>query len=128
MDVTQYFEEGLSRAVLSKPRKESPYTRVTVKPVLIDDERRYQFEYVLGAQATHANLLPDEAAERRGCLVHEEIRVRGLRALDVLELVAALVVDQHGLDGDPRVGALLARLRQDRPREAFLEVLRDIHN
>ncbi|MDX6493588.1 MAG: hypothetical protein QOH02_1523, partial [Gaiellaceae bacterium] len=66
MDVTRYFEEGLSRAVLSKPRKESPYTRVTVKPVLIDDERRYQFEYVQGAQATHANLLADEAAPALG--------------------------------------------------------------
>ncbi|MDX6544097.1 MAG: hypothetical protein QOK32_1700, partial [Gaiellaceae bacterium] len=74
MDVTRYFEEGLSRAVLSKPRKESPYTRVTVKPVLIDDERRYQFEYVQGAQTTHANLLADEAAPALGELVERDFR------------------------------------------------------
>jgi hypothetical protein len=74
VDVTQYFDEGLSRAVLSKPRKESPYTRVTVKPVLIDDELRYQFEYVQGAQATHANLLPDEAAPALAQLVERDFR------------------------------------------------------
>jgi SAM-dependent methyltransferase len=74
VDVTQYFDEGLSRAVLSKPRKESPYTRVTVKPVLIDDELRYQFEYVQGAQATHANLLPDEAAPTLAQLVERDFR------------------------------------------------------
>ena len=74
MDVTQYFDEGLSRAVLSKPRKESPYTRVTVKPVVIDDELRYQFEYVQGAQATHANLLPGEAAPALAQLVERDFR------------------------------------------------------
>jgi SAM-dependent methyltransferase len=74
VDVTQYFDEGLSRAVLSKPRKESPYTRVTVKPVLIDDELRFQFEYVQGAQATHANLLPDEAAPALAQLVERDFR------------------------------------------------------
>ncbi|HEY8631336.1 MAG TPA: SAM-dependent methyltransferase [Gaiellaceae bacterium] len=74
MDVTQYFDEGLTRAVLSKPRKESPYTRVMVKPVLIDEELRYQFEYVQGAQATHANLLPEEAVPALAQLVERDFR------------------------------------------------------
>ncbi|MDQ5820126.1 MAG: SAM-dependent methyltransferase [Actinomycetota bacterium] len=74
MDVTQYFEEGLARAVLSKPRKDSAYTRVTAKPVLIDEELRYQFEYVQGGQATHANLLPDEAAATLAHLVKHDFR------------------------------------------------------
>jgi SAM-dependent methyltransferase len=72
--VDRYFEEGLSRAVLSKPRPESPYTRVTVKPVLIDEEVRYQFEYVRNGQATHANLLPDEAAPALAQLVERDFR------------------------------------------------------
>jgi SAM-dependent methyltransferase len=72
--VDRYFEEGLSRAVLSKPRPESPYTRVTVKPVLIDAEVRYQFEYVRNGQATHANLLPDEAAAALAQLVERDFR------------------------------------------------------
>jgi SAM-dependent methyltransferase len=59
---------------LSKPRKDSPYTRVTVKPVLIDDELRYQFEYVQGAQATHANLLRTEAAPALAELVARDFR------------------------------------------------------
>ena len=49
-------EEGLARAVLSKPRRESPYSKVTVRPVLVDEELRYQFEYRQGEKATHANL------------------------------------------------------------------------
>lgn len=74
MDVTHYFEEGLSRAVLSKPRKESAYTRVSVKPVRIDDELRYQFEYLQGVKATHANLLPNEAASALAQLVRRDFR------------------------------------------------------
>ena len=74
MDVGPFFEEGLARAVLSKPRKTSPYSRVTLKPVLIDDELRYQFEFVRGAQATHANLLPEEAEPALAGLVARDFR------------------------------------------------------
>jgi hypothetical protein len=54
-------EEGLSRAVLSKPRRQSPYSKVTVRPVLVDLELCYQFEYRQGTKATHANLPAPEA-------------------------------------------------------------------
>jgi SAM-dependent methyltransferase len=74
VDVAQYFAEGLSRAVLSKPRRDSPYMKVTVKPVVIDDELRYQFEYIQNGQATHANLLPVEAEPTLATLVERDFR------------------------------------------------------
>jgi hypothetical protein len=67
-------EEGLARAVLSKPRRESPYSRVTVRPVLVDEELRYQFEYRQGDKATHANLLPGEAESELAGLIHRDFR------------------------------------------------------
>ena len=48
MELKPLLDEGLSRAVLSKPRRESPYSRVTVRPVLVDEQLRYQFEYRQG--------------------------------------------------------------------------------
>jgi len=67
-------EEGLARAVLSKPRRESPYSKVTVRPVLVDEELRYQFEYRQGEKATHANLLPVEAETELAGLIHRDFR------------------------------------------------------
>jgi hypothetical protein len=67
-------EEGLARAVLSKPRRESPYSKVTVRPVLVDEELRYQFEYRQGEKATHANLLPGEAETELAGLIHRDFR------------------------------------------------------
>jgi protein-L-isoaspartate O-methyltransferase len=67
-------EEGLARAVLSKPRRESPYSRVTVRPVLVDEKLRYQFEYHQGAKATHANLLPYEAENELAGLIDRDFR------------------------------------------------------
>lgn len=74
MELKPLLEEGLARAVLSKPRRDSPYSKVTVRPVLIDDELRYQFEYLQGGKATHANLLPDEAESALEELVHRDFR------------------------------------------------------
>jgi Methyltransferase domain len=67
-------EEGLARAVLSKPRRESPYSKVTVRPVLVDEELRYQFEYRQGEKATHANLLPVEAETELAGLIDRDFR------------------------------------------------------
>lgn len=67
-------DEGLARAVLSKPRPESPYSRVTVRPVLVDEELRYQFEYRQGEKATHANLLPNEAESTLADLIRRDFR------------------------------------------------------
>jgi hypothetical protein len=67
-------EEGLARAVLSKPRRESPYSKVTVRPVLVDEELRYQFEYRQGDKATHANLQPDEAEHELAGLIRRDFR------------------------------------------------------
>jgi hypothetical protein len=67
-------EEGLARAVLSKPRRESPYSKVTVRPVLVDEELRYQFEYRQGDKATHANLLPGEAESELAGLIDRDFR------------------------------------------------------
>lgn len=74
VELKPVLEEGLSRAVLSKPRGESPYSKVTVRPVLVDDELRYQFEYRQGEKATHANLLPLEAETELSSLIHRDFR------------------------------------------------------
>jgi hypothetical protein len=74
MDLRRVIEEGLARGVLSKPRRESPYTRVTVRPVLVGDELRYQFEYRNGGKATHANLLPNEAETELDNLIRRDFR------------------------------------------------------
>jgi hypothetical protein len=74
MKLKPMLEEGLARAVLSKPRRESPYTRVTVRPVVVSDELRYQFEYRVGEKATHANLPPPEAETELAGLIHRDFR------------------------------------------------------
>jgi Methyltransferase domain len=74
MELGPVLNEGLSRAVLSKPRRESPYSRVTVRPVLVDEELRYQFEYRQGEKATHANMLPLEAETELAALIHRDFR------------------------------------------------------
>jgi Methyltransferase domain len=74
MELRPVLDEGLSRAVLSKPRRGSPYSKVTVRPVLVDEELRYQFEYRQGDRATHANLLPLEAETELVGLIHRDFR------------------------------------------------------
>jgi SAM-dependent methyltransferase len=74
VELKPLLEEGLARAVLSKPRRDSPYSKVTVRPVLIDHELRYQFEYRQGDKATHANLLPLEAESELAGLIHRDFR------------------------------------------------------
>ena len=74
MELKPVLEEGLARAVLSKPRRASPYSRVTVRPVVIADELRYQFEYRQGRKATHANLLPLEAETELAELIRRDFR------------------------------------------------------
>src|ERR671933_1239410 len=74
VELRPVLEEGLARAVLSKPRRESPYSRVTVRPVLVDEQLRYQFEYRQGEKATHANLLPLEAETELAGLIDRDFR------------------------------------------------------
>ena len=74
VELKPLLEEGLARAVLSKPRRESPYSKVTVRPVLVDEELRYQFEYRQGEKATHANLLPLEAETELAALIDRDFR------------------------------------------------------
>jgi hypothetical protein len=74
VELKPLLEEGLARAVLSKPRRDSPYSKVTVRPVLVDEELRYQFEYRQGDKATHANLRPDEAESTLAGLIARDFR------------------------------------------------------
>ena len=74
MELRPVLDEGLSRAVLSRPRADSPYSKVTVRPVLVDEELRDQFEYRQGEKATHANLLPLEAETELAGLIHRDFR------------------------------------------------------
>jgi hypothetical protein len=74
MELRRVIDEGLARAVLTKPRSDSPYSRVTVRPVLVGDELRYQFEYREGTKATHANLLPVEAETELDNLIQRDFR------------------------------------------------------
>jgi Methyltransferase domain len=74
MEVKPVLDEGLLRAVLSKPRAGSPYTKVIVRPVLIDGAQRYQFEYRQRDRATHANLDAHEAETALARLIERDFR------------------------------------------------------
>ena len=116
VELKPLLEEGLARAVLSKPRRESPYSKVTVRPVLVDDELRYQFEYRQGDKATHANLLPVEAETELAGLIHRDFRQA---------LLQTPVHDYQVLDGKKVLRraptAKPAGLSHDRPKRRLLE-------
>lgn len=109
-------EEGLSRAVLSKPRRDSPYSKVTVRPVLVDHDLRYQFEYRQGEKATHANLHPVEAETELEGLIRRDFRQA---------LLQTPAHDYQVLDGTkvlrrPPTGKP-SGLAHDRPKRRLLE-------
>src|SRR5919204_1638525 len=116
MELRPVLDEGLSRAVLSKPRRESPYSKVTVRPVLVDEELRYQFEYRQGDRATHANLLPLEAATELAGLVDRDFRQA---------LLQTPTHDYQVLDGEKVLRrpptAKPPQLEHDRPKRRLLE-------
>jgi Methyltransferase domain len=109
-------EEGLARAVLSKPRRASPYSKVTVRPVLVDEELRYQFEYRQGDRATHANLRPGEAESELAGLIDRDFRQA---------LLQTPVHDYQVLDGKKVLQrpptAKAAGLQHDRRKRRLLE-------
>jgi hypothetical protein len=104
MELKPVLDEGLARAVLSKPRRASPYSRVTVRPVVVADELRYQFEYRQGPKATHANLLPPEAEAELAGLIRRDFRQA---------LLQTPVHDYQVLDG----GKVLRRPPTAKPAE-----------
>ena len=116
MELKPVLDEGLSRAVLSKPRSESPYSKVTVRPVLVGEQLRYQFEYRRGETATHANLLPLEAETELGSLIHRDFRQA---------LLQTPVHDYQVLDGEKVLRrpptAKPAGLGHDRRKRRLLE-------
>src|SRR2546421_10538436 len=91
VELKPLLEEGLSRAVLSKPRRDSPYSKVTVRPVIVDEELRYQFEYRQGEKATHAHLPPVEAETALAELIRRDFRPA---------LLQTPPHDYPGLDGE----------------------------
>jgi Methyltransferase domain len=116
VELKPLLEEGLSRAVLSKPRRESPYSKVTVRPVLVDEQLRYQFEYRQGEKATHANLAPLEAETTLAQLIRRDFRQA---------LLQTPVHDYQVLDGEkvlrrPPTGKP-AELAHDRRKRRVLE-------
>jgi hypothetical protein len=116
VELKPLLEEGLSRAVLSKPRRDSPYSKVTVRPVIVDEELRYQFEYRQGEKATHANLLPLEAETALAELIRRDFRQA---------LLQTPAHDYQVLDGEkvlrrPPTGKP-AELAHDRRKRRLLE-------
>ena len=102
--------------MLSKPRRESPYSKVTIRPVLVDEELRYQFEYRKGEKATHANLDPSEAEATLAQLISRDFRQA---------LLQTPVHDYQVLDGEkvlrrPPTGKP-ADLAHDRRKYRLLE-------
>ena len=61
--------DGLTRAVLSKPRSRELPARVTVDPVELRGETAYRFTTHLADRTTHENLAPPAARERLGTLL-----------------------------------------------------------
>jgi methyltransferase family protein len=115
VELKPMLEEGLARAVLSRPRRESPYSRVTVRPVLVGDELRYQFEYRSRGKATHANLLPFEAETELDNLIQRDFRQA---------LLQTSAHDYQVLGGDKvlarRPTAKPAALEHDRRKQRLL--------
>jgi SAM-dependent methyltransferase len=115
VELKPLLDAGLSRAVLSKPRRDSPYTKVTVRPVLVDEQLRYQFEYRQGAKATHANLLPLEAENELAGLIRRDFRQALLQTPEH---------DYQVLNGEKLLRrpptARPAALAHDRPKERLL--------
>src|SRR5438552_789796 len=116
VDLKPLLEEGLTRAVLSKPRRESPYSKVTVRPVLVDEELRYQFEYRQGEKATHANLLPLEAETTLASLIRRDFR----QALQQTPVHDYQVLDGEKVIRRPPTGKP-AELAHDRRKRRLLE-------
>ncbi|TML66660.1 MAG: SAM-dependent methyltransferase [Actinobacteria bacterium] len=116
VELKPLLDEGLTRAVLSNPRRDSPYSKVTVRPVLVDQQLRYQFEYRQGAKATHANLLPLEAENELEALIRRDFRQA---------LLQTPVHDYQVLNGEkllrrPPTAAPDASLTHDRPKRRVL--------
>jgi len=89
---------------------------VTVRPVLVDEQLRYQFEYRQGAKATHANLLPLEAENELEALIRRDFRQA---------LLQTPVHDYQMLNGEkllrrPPTAAPDASLTHDRPKRRVL--------
>jgi type VI secretion system protein VasG len=68
-----------------------------------------------------AEVAPNQSGELRLCLERQEVCVRRLRPLAVLELVAQLLVDEDRADRHLRVRALASRVREHGARQAFIE-------
>jgi Methyltransferase domain len=68
--------EALTGASLSKPRRSDPArsAKVTVKPVLVRGELRYQWTYHYATRATNENLPPEETERRLVHLLGGEFR------------------------------------------------------
>jgi Methyltransferase domain len=116
MELGPVLNEGLSRAVLSKPRRESPYSKVVVRPVLVGDELRYQFEYRQGEKATHANLLPLEAETELAGLIDRDFRQALLQtAAHDYQVLDGEKVLRHPPTGKP------SGLEHDRRKRRVLE-------
>jgi hypothetical protein len=67
---------SLTHATLSNPRRQDgvPYARVTVRPVLVRDELRYQWTYHYPTRTTNENLEPDETAALLVRLLRDRFR------------------------------------------------------
>ncbi|MCA9017942.1 MAG: methyltransferase, partial [Planctomycetaceae bacterium] len=66
-EVTRALQEGACiQLVLSKPveKRASVWKKVTVRPVILKENRQYQIALVQGQQEVHENLLPPEAIQR----------------------------------------------------------------
>ena len=75
-----------------------------------------------------AEVAADQRRQRRFRLEGREVCVRRLVALAVFELVAKLLVDEHGPHGYPGIRALAPRLRQHGTRQAFVKQRLQLHS
>lgn len=60
----KYLNENLELITLSAPRKGRDELKARIRPVLLRDELKFQFETLRGPKAFHENLLPAEAVDR----------------------------------------------------------------
>lgn len=76
----KYLNENLELITLSAPRKGRDELKARIRPVLLRDELKFQFETFRGPKAFHENLSPAEAVDRIAELMTDVFRQLQLQA------------------------------------------------
>lgn len=90
-DENESGEPVLTKIIFGGLRKKSiPYKKVTIRPVMIGSQYKFQAEYFHTNKAFHENLTPDEAVELAMTLVIRDFKqVNAFTALEEIQVLAS---------------------------------------